>query len=65
MHLESFLTRGLGDTSYLLASSDQAVIVDPQRDIGPVLAAARAGIPVRLVTPGGVYDVLARAARTG
>jgi glyoxylase-like metal-dependent hydrolase (beta-lactamase superfamily II)/rhodanese-related sulfurtransferase len=42
MHLESFLTRGLGDTSYLLASGDQALIVDPQRDIGPVLAAARA-----------------------
>jgi glyoxylase-like metal-dependent hydrolase (beta-lactamase superfamily II)/rhodanese-related sulfurtransferase len=43
MHLESFLTRGLGDTSYLLASGEQAVIVDPQRDVGPVLAAARAG----------------------
>jgi glyoxylase-like metal-dependent hydrolase (beta-lactamase superfamily II)/rhodanese-related sulfurtransferase len=43
MQLESFLTRGLGDTSYLLASGDQAIIVDPQRDIGPVLAAARAG----------------------
>jgi hydroxyacylglutathione hydrolase len=42
MHLESFLTRGLGDTSYLLASGDQALIVDPQRDIGPVLAAVRA-----------------------
>ncbi len=42
MQLESFLTRGLGDTSYLLASGDQAVIVDPQRDIRPVLAAARA-----------------------
>ncbi|MGH2528145.1 MAG: MBL fold metallo-hydrolase [Actinomycetota bacterium] len=43
MQLESFLTRGLGDTSYLLASGDQAAIVDPQRDIGRVLAAARAG----------------------
>jgi glyoxylase-like metal-dependent hydrolase (beta-lactamase superfamily II)/rhodanese-related sulfurtransferase len=43
MHVESFLTRGLGDTSYLVASGDQAVIVDPQRDIGPVLAAVRAG----------------------
>jgi len=42
MDLESFLTRGLGDTSYLLASGDQALIVDPQRDIGPVLAAVRA-----------------------
>ncbi len=42
MQLESFLTPGLGDTSYLLASGDQALIVDPQRDIGTVLAAARA-----------------------
>jgi len=42
MQLESFLTRGLGDTSYLLASGDQALIVDPQRDIGPVLAATQA-----------------------
>ncbi|MGH2650897.1 MAG: MBL fold metallo-hydrolase, partial [Actinomycetota bacterium] len=42
MHLESFLTPGLGDTSYLLASGGQALIVDPQRDIKPVLAAARA-----------------------
>ncbi len=43
MQLVSFLTRELGDMSYLLASGEQAVIVDPQRDIGPVLAAARAG----------------------
>jgi hydroxyacylglutathione hydrolase len=42
MDLESFLTRGLGDTSYLLASGDQALVVDPQRDIGPILAAAHA-----------------------
>jgi glyoxylase-like metal-dependent hydrolase (beta-lactamase superfamily II)/rhodanese-related sulfurtransferase len=42
MHLESFLTRGLGDTSYLLASGHESLIVDPQRDIEPVLAAARA-----------------------
>jgi glyoxylase-like metal-dependent hydrolase (beta-lactamase superfamily II)/rhodanese-related sulfurtransferase len=42
MHLESFPTQGLGDTSYLLASGHESLIVDPQRDIGPVLAAARA-----------------------
>ncbi len=42
MHVESFLTRGLGDTSYLLALGDESVIVDPQRDVRPVLAAARA-----------------------
>ena len=43
MQLISFLTRELGDMSYLLATGEQAVIVDPQRDIGPVLAAAQAG----------------------
>ncbi|HEV8622408.1 MAG TPA: rhodanese-like domain-containing protein [Actinomycetota bacterium] len=42
MHVESFLTRGLGDTSYLLAWGNESLIVDPQRDVRPVLAAARA-----------------------
>lgn len=42
MHIESLLTRGLGDTSYLLASGGESLIVDPQRDVRPVLAAARA-----------------------
>jgi len=42
MHLESFLTRGLGDTSYLLASGNESLIVDPQRYIRPVLSAAQA-----------------------
>ena len=57
MHLESFLTRGLGDTSYLLASNDESLIVDPQRDIGPILAAARArGVRVTRVVETHVHN---------
>jgi len=32
MELDLFVTQGLGDTSYLLASGREAVLVDPQRD---------------------------------
>src|SRR6266581_6902228 len=32
MDLELFVTPGLGDASYLLASRGEAVLVDPQRD---------------------------------
>jgi hydroxyacylglutathione hydrolase len=57
MHLESFLTRGLGDTSYLLASGDESLTVDPQRDIGPVLAAARVrGVRVTRVVETHVHN---------
>jgi hydroxyacylglutathione hydrolase len=57
MHLESFLTRGLGDTSYLLASGDESLVVDPQRDIGPVLASARArGVRVTRVVETHVHN---------
>ena len=57
MHLESFLTRGLGDTSYLLASNDESLIVDPQRGVGPVLAAARArGVRVTRVVETHVHN---------
>jgi hydroxyacylglutathione hydrolase len=57
MHLESFLTRGLGDTSYLLASGQESLIVDPQRDIQPVLAAARArGVRVTRVVETHVHN---------
>lgn len=42
MDLEVFVTRGLGDTSYLLASGREAVLVDPQRDAWRFIAAAEA-----------------------
>jgi hydroxyacylglutathione hydrolase len=40
MQLDLFVTRGLGDTSYLLASGREAVLVDPQRDAWRFVAAA-------------------------
>src|SRR4051812_3836173 len=40
--LELFVTKGLGDSSYLLASGREAVLVDPQRDAWRFIAAAEA-----------------------
>jgi glyoxylase-like metal-dependent hydrolase (beta-lactamase superfamily II)/rhodanese-related sulfurtransferase len=42
MDLELFHTAGLGDSSYLLASGGEAVLVDPQRDAWRFIEAARA-----------------------
>lgn len=42
MDLELFVTRGLGDSSYLLASGREAILVDPQRDAWRFIAAAEA-----------------------
>ena len=36
------MTEGLGDTSYLLVSGAEAVLVDPQRDVDRMLAEASA-----------------------
>ena len=41
MDLELFVTPGLGDASYLLASGREAVLVDPQRDAWRFLEVAR------------------------
>jgi len=41
MDLELFHTPGLGDSSYLLASGREAVLVDPQRDAWRFMEAAR------------------------
>jgi len=41
MDLEIFQTPGLGDSSYLLASGREAVLVDPQRDAWRFMDAAR------------------------
>jgi glyoxylase-like metal-dependent hydrolase (beta-lactamase superfamily II)/rhodanese-related sulfurtransferase len=52
VQLEQFVTEGLGDSSYLLISDGEAVIVDPQRDVDRFLdAAQRLG-----VTIGGVLE---------
>ena len=42
LDLELFRTPGLGDSSYLLASGREAVLVDPQRDAWRFVAAAEA-----------------------
>jgi hydroxyacylglutathione hydrolase len=42
MELELIVTAGLGDNTYLVASGDEAAIIDPQRDVGRFLAAAEA-----------------------
>ncbi len=42
MELDTIVTPGLGDNSFLIASEGEAAMVDPQRDVGRVLAAAEA-----------------------
>jgi hydroxyacylglutathione hydrolase len=71
LDLELFVTEGLGDNTYLLASGDEALIIDPQRDVGRFLAVAEE----RRVTVRGVLEThvhndyvsgaLEIAARTG
>ncbi|MBI2238033.1 MAG: MBL fold metallo-hydrolase [Actinobacteria bacterium] len=57
MDIELFLTPGLGDSSYLLASEGEAAAVDPQRDAGRMLAAAEArGVKVRYVLETHVHN---------
>jgi glyoxylase-like metal-dependent hydrolase (beta-lactamase superfamily II) len=40
--LDLFVTPGLGDTGYLLTSDDEAVAIDPQRDIARLVKTAEA-----------------------
>ncbi len=42
MELEQFVTPGLGDNSYLIASGGEGALIDPQRDVGRMLAVAEA-----------------------
>jgi hydroxyacylglutathione hydrolase len=57
MDLDVFATPGLGDTSYLLRSGDEAVLVDPQRDAWRFLAAADAlGVRIRAVLETHVHN---------
>ena len=66
MDLELFVTPGLGDASYLLASGRDAVLVDPQRDAWRFLeVAARRGWRVRHVLETHVHnDYLSGALET-
>jgi hydroxyacylglutathione hydrolase len=57
MELELIVTAGLGDNSYLIASGDEAAIVDPQRDAGRFFAAAEArGVSIRSVLETHVHN---------
>ena len=40
MQIDLFVTPGLGDNSYLVASAGEAVVIDPQRDAGRLLTLA-------------------------
>jgi glyoxylase-like metal-dependent hydrolase (beta-lactamase superfamily II)/rhodanese-related sulfurtransferase len=66
MDLELFVTPGLGDASYLLASGGEAVLVDPQRDAWRfVEAAQRRGWRIRHVLETHVHnDYLSGALET-
>jgi len=66
MDLELFVTPGLGDASYLLASGREAVLVDPQRDAWRFLEVAeRRGWRIRHVLETHVHnDYLSGAVET-
>ena len=38
MHIERFFVPGLAHASYLVASGNEAVVVDPERNVGGYLA---------------------------
>lgn len=57
MDLEVFVTPGLGDSSFLVTSGEEAVVVDPQRDAWRfVETAARRGARIRSVLETHVHN---------
>jgi hydroxyacylglutathione hydrolase len=57
MDVEVFVTDGLGDSSYLVRSGDEAALVDPQRDAWRFLRAAeRTGMRIRAVLETHVHN---------
>jgi glyoxylase-like metal-dependent hydrolase (beta-lactamase superfamily II)/rhodanese-related sulfurtransferase len=57
MDVETFVTLGLGDNSYLVGSGDEAVVVDPQRDAWRFTAEAeRRGWRIRHVLETHVHN---------
>ncbi len=55
--VEVFVTDGLGDSSYLVRSGDEALLVDPQRDAWRFLRAAEAvGVRIRAVLETHVHN---------
>ncbi len=63
LELDVFVTPGLGDNSYLLASGDEAVVVDPQRDAWRFLEVAMTrGWSIRAVLETHVHNDYASGA---
>jgi hydroxyacylglutathione hydrolase len=59
----AFLAAGLGDRSHLVAQAGEAVVVDPQRDVGAYLEAAEAlGARIRFVLDTHVHNDYASGA---
>jgi glyoxylase-like metal-dependent hydrolase (beta-lactamase superfamily II)/rhodanese-related sulfurtransferase len=57
VHVEPYFTPGLGDASYVVASGGDALVVDPQRDVGRFLDDALAeGLHVRYVVETHVHN---------
>jgi glyoxylase-like metal-dependent hydrolase (beta-lactamase superfamily II)/rhodanese-related sulfurtransferase len=57
MEIDLLVTKGLGDSSYLLTSGDEAAVVDPQRDVARVIALARSnGATIRYVVETHVHN---------
>lgn len=55
--IEPFVTKGLGDSTYLIASGDEAAIVDPQRDAARfVHAASSRGLRIKVVLETHVHN---------
>lgn len=57
LDVETFVTLGLGDNSFLVASGDEAVLIDPQRDAWRFVAAAgQRGLRIRHVLETHVHN---------
>lgn len=56
-HIEAFVTEGLGDSSYLIASGGEAAVIDAQRDVSRLLRVADAnGWRIRAVLETHVHN---------
>ncbi len=64
MEIDVVVTEGLGDTSYVVSWGDEALVVDPQRDVGRFVEAARThGATIRHVVETHVHNDYVSGAR--